>query len=160
MIIDANLTLSGSWAAGVWTPQSIVGTGNILSTNVLDTGSAAGNQPVDIGMGDGVRIAFSIPTAVSGATSVEFRLVHADDASMTNNLETISSTGAIAVANLTAGKSFALYVGRSAPYIVRRYLAVQYVIVGTSATGTVLANIVKDFQDVQNIIYKSGFTVA
>lgn len=161
MIIDANLTLSGSWANGVWTPQSIVGTGNIISTNVVDTGPDAigGNQPNDWGSGEGLRVAFELPTAVAGATSVEFQLVSADDAAISVNTQILNSTGAIAIASLTAGKQFTLHMDRSAPYVARRYVAVRYVIVGTSTTGTVIANIVKDYQDVQNNVYKSGFVV-
>lgn len=163
MIIDNNLTFSGSWSNGTWTPQSIVGTGNITSTNVLDTNPAStgagANQPLDLGAGENLAIAFGIVTAVAGATSVECQLVSADDAGISTNVQVLNSTGAIPIASLTAGKQFSLKVDRSAPYVARRYVAIRYVIVGTSTTGTILANMVKDYADAQNQFYKTGFAV-
>lgn len=150
MILDNYLTLSGSWANGTWTGQTVTGTGNVLSTNVLDTASMSPNQPVDLGMGEPLEIAFGVTTAFAGATSVEMQMVSADDASITTNVQVDASSGAIPIASLTAGKQFALHVDRSAPYQSRRYVAVRYVISGTGTAGAILANIVKNYGDAQN----------
>lgn len=159
MILDNYLTLSGSWSNGTWTGQTVTGTGNVLSTNVLDTASMSPNQPVDLGMGEPLEIAIGVLTSFAGATSVEVQMVSADDAAITTNVQVDVSTGAIPIANLTAGKQFALHVDRSAPYQSRRYVALRYVIVGTGSAGAVVANIVKNFGDSQNQLYKSGFAV-
>ena len=159
MILDNFLNFSGSWSNGVWTGQTVTGTGNVLSTNVLDLASMSPNQAPDIGMGEPLEIAFAVTTAFAGATSVEMQLVTADDAAITTNVQVIVSTGAVAIANLSAGKTFALHVDRSAPNpALRRYMAVRYVIVGTGSAGAMLANMVKSYQDPQ-ISYKSGFAV-
>lgn len=160
MIIDNNLTFSGSWANGVWTGQTVTGTNTtVTSANVLDTGSTSPNQPVDLGMGESLRIAFDVTTAFAGATSVEMRLVSADDAALSSNVQVINSTGAIPIASLAQGAHFALHVDRSAPYPARRYLGIQYVIVGAGSAGAIVANMVSTFQDAKNTTYKSGFSV-
>lgn len=163
MILDNFLNFSGSWSNGTWTPQTVTGTGSVISTNVLDvnptTTGAGANQPFDLGAGEKLDIAFGIATAFAGATSVEFQLVSADDSAISTNVQVICSTGAVPIASLTAGKQFALNVDRSAPYNARRYVAVRYVITGTGTTGAVIANMVKNYGDAQNNLYKSGFTV-
>lgn len=164
MIIDNGLTFSGSWSNGTWTGQTVTGTNtSVTSTNVLDTNptttGAGANQPVDLGSGERLTLAFAVGTAFAGATSVEFQLVSADDSGISTNVQVLVSTGAIPIASLTAGKQFALNVDRSAPYSARRYVAVRYVIVGAGSAGTVIANMVKDYSDVQNNLYKSGYSV-
>lgn len=163
MIIDNGLTFSGSWSNGTWTGQTVTGTGNVVSTNVLDTNPAStgagANQPIDLGAGETLALAFGVGTAFAGATSVECQLVSADDAAISTNVQILNSTGAIPIASLTAGKQFSLKVDRSAPYQARRYVAVRYVIVGTGTAGTMIANMVKDYGDAQNQYYKAGFAV-
>jgi hypothetical protein len=131
----------------------------VTSTNVLDTGSTSPNQPVDLGMGENLRIAFDVTTAFAGATSVEMQLVSADDAALSTNAQVINSTGAIQIANLAQGAHFTLNVDRSAPYPARRYVGIKYVIVGAGSAGAILANMVGTFQDAKNTAYKSGFSV-
>lgn len=163
MIIDNNLTFSGSWSNGTWTGQTVTGTGNVTSTNVLDTNPAStgagANQPLDLGMGENIAFAFGVGTAFAGATSVECQIVSADDAAISTNVQVLNSSGAIPIASLTAGKQFSVKLDRSAPYQARRYVAVRYVIVGTGTAGTMIANLVKDYGDAQNQFYKPGFAV-
>ena len=143
MITDNNLQLSGSWAAGVWTPQAITAA-STLSTNVVDLASMSPNQPIDLGMGDALEIA----------------MVTADDAAITTNIQVVVSTQAIVIASLPLGRQIVLHVDRSAPYIARRYLALRYVVVGTVTTsGSYIAEIVKSVGDLQNTQYKAGYAV-
>lgn len=162
MIIDALLQFSGTVVGNTITPQSIVGSGTITSTNVIDlAGVGTGNTARDLGQGEDLNIEIGIGTAVAGATSVEFRLVMADDTGISTNVQTVVSTGAIVIANLTAGALIALHVDRALPLPARRYMALQYVIVGTTTTGTVTAAMVKSFQDRgNNTLFNSGFVVA
>lgn len=161
MIIDALLQFSGTVVGNTITPQSIVGSGTITSTNVVDlAGVGVGNTARDLGQGEELNIEIGIGTAVAGATSVAFNLVMADDAAITANVQIVVSTGAIAIANLTAGALIALHVDRALPLPARRYMALQYVIVGTTTTGTVTAAMVKNFQDRgNNTLFNSGFVV-
>lgn len=165
MIIDAGLTFSGTVSGNTWTGQTVTGTNtSVISTNVLDTnpatGGNSGNQPIDIGAGEELDVAFAVGTAFAGLTSLECQIVTADDAAISTNVQVITSSGAIPLAQLTAGKQFSVCVDRSAPYTVRRYLAVRYVIVGAGSAGTMIANMVKDYADAQNQYYRSGFVTA
>ena len=123
--------------------QSLAGTGNILSTNVLDLGvpgtlakdgTAVRN---DLGRGEEPKFFAQIVTDVSGGTSVQAQLVQADDAAMSTNLEVLQQTDAIAVASLKAGYQFR--IGRVPAGVSRRYLALRYVVVGTISSGAVSA---------------------
>ena len=159
MITDNNLQLSGSWAAGVWTPQAITAA-STLSTNVVDLASMSPNQPIDLGMGDALEIAIAVAVAPTTPTSVEFQMVTADDAAITTNIQVVVSTQAIVIASLPLGRQIVLHVDRSAPYIARRYLALRYVVVGTVTTsGSYIAEIVKSVGDLQNTQYKAGYAV-
>lgn len=160
MIIDALLQLSGTYnpTAG----QSLVGAAQtIVSTNVIDTaGVGVGNTARDIGMGESLEVALEMIIAAAGGTAVDIRLVEADDAAISVNVQTIVSTGAIPIASLTAGTTFALHWDRAQPYPARRYIALQYVTTGTWTTGTIMAAVVKNVQDKgNNTIFNSGFAV-
>lgn len=165
MIIDNFLTLSGSWssATNTWTGQTVTGTGNVISTNVIDTNPAStgagANQPIDLGAGENIVVAFGVGTAFAGATSVECQIIASDDAASSVNVQVLNSSGAIPIASLSAGRQFSVKLDRSAPYQARRYVAVRYVIVGTGTAGTIIANLVKDYGDAQNQYYKAGFAV-
>lgn len=123
--------------------QSLAGTGNILSTNVLDLGVpgtlAKDGTTVrsDLGRGDEPKFFAQITTDVSGGTSVQAQLVQADDAAMSTNLEVLQQTDAVAVASLKAGYQFR--IGRVPAGVSRRYLALRYVVVGTISSGAVSA---------------------
>jgi hypothetical protein len=156
MYLDRNLTVSGTLSGTTWTGQSIVGTGNILSTDSIDLSSAR-----DIGSGNEYPILHAvIGTAVAGATSVEIQVVTADNDALSTNLTVISTSGAIPVASLTAGSRWAILISPALMgRVARRFLGVRYVITGTSTTGTVVAHFGLDTQDGQRF-YASGYTVS
>lgn len=158
MITDYALQFSGAWAAGVWTPQTLVGTGNILSDKSVDVANTIGNQPGDIGVGEHLYVAITIAAAVTGGTSVDFQYVTADDAGLTTNLTVLGSTGAQAVAGLTLGALLSLRIPRNSGTL-RRYVGMRYVVVGTNTTGSVISEIVKDINQYTNIYFKSGYSV-
>jgi hypothetical protein len=162
MILDNALLLSGAVsAAGVLTGQAANGAGNILGTNTVDLGPLplGGNQPGDLGAGESLEVQFSVLTAPTVGTNVQFQLVQADDAALTVNLEVINQTDAFAIARLPAGTSVPLHYDRTAAYSPRRYVGVRYVNTGAIATFSVVAAIVKSLQDKQTS-YKSGFAVS
>ena len=128
--------------------QSLAGTGNILSTNVIDLG-VAGTLAKDgtairndVGRGEEPKVFAQITADVSGGTSVQLQLVQADDSAMSTNLEVLEQTDAIAVATLKAGYQFRLT--RIPPGVTRRYLAMRYVVVGTNTSGSATAGVVLD----------------
>ena len=145
MYVDAQLQLS--------LLQSIVGTGNIISTNTIDL-----SQSRDMGEGNNLFARFQVGTAVAGATSVEMQVITADDAALSSNVTVIESSGAIPIAQLTAGKRFVQTISPRIGSNGQRYLGARYVIAGTSTAGTIAADVGLDFQG-NGRAYPSGFTV-
>lgn len=162
MILDNFAFLSGSVsAAGALTGQAVNGAGNILSTNTMDLGplTLGGNQPGDLGAGEDMTIMFSVLTAPTVGTNVQFQLVQADDAALSVNLQVINQTDSFPIASLPAGTLVPLGWDPAAPYAPKRYVGVRYVNTGAIATFSVTAAVVKDPQAAKNIFYKSGFSV-
>lgn len=163
MILDALLLLSGSVAAGtgVLTGQAANGAGSILSTNTIDWAplTLGGNQAGDLGAGENLFVEFSILTAPTVGTSVEFQLIQADDAALTSNVQVIASTDAYPIASLTIGTIIGLRISPVSPYTPKRYIGARYVNTGAIATFSVSAAIIKDLQMVKNIYYRSGYSV-
>lgn len=162
MILDAAMLLSGSVSAGgTLTGQSLVGTGNILSTNTIDIAPLllGGNQPGDTGVGEDLYVEFGVITAITGGTNVRFQLIQADDAALATNVQVINQTDDIAVASLGAGALIPLGWDPAQPYTPKRYVGARYVVTGTNTAGTVTAAVVKNQQS-RSMNYKSGFAVA
>lgn len=163
MILDALMLLSGSVAAatGVLTGQAANGAGSILSTNTIDIAplTLGGNQAGDIGSGEDLYVEFSVLTAPTVGTSVQFQIIQADDAALTTNVQVINQTDAIPIASLPAGTIVPLGWDPAAPFPPKRYVGARYVNVGAIATFSVAACVVKNVQGVKNIYYKSGFAV-
>ncbi|RMD00063.1 hypothetical protein EAY64_05555 [Aquitalea palustris] len=167
MYVDSLLQLSGSITGNTVSGQLVTATGNTLSTNVIDlAGVGTGNTARDIGQGEALEIAIEIMQTLtsSGAATVQFQLVEADDSAISTNVNVIVQTDAYAYTALTAGTLVPLHWDRAAPYQARRYIALRYVIgtaALTNATGQFFAATVKNFQDKgNNTLFNSGFTVA
>jgi len=138
-----------------------------ISTNVYDIltmrkgGSAAAgdispNARLDLGNDDTAPwLIVTVNTAYVGGTSLTATLETADDAALTTNATVLASSGAVPLANLTAGAQLLAIKLPSALY--RRYIGLRYTIVGTMTAGVVDGYITLAPQ--QNRIYKSGFTV-
>lgn len=156
MYLDNNLLVSGSISGSTVTGQTVTGTNtSVLSTNTIDLG-----QNRDIGAGSEYPIMHSIvTTAASGGTSVELQVIAADDAGLTTNITVLGSSGAIAVASLTAGKRIAVEINPQVGSKGQRYLGVRYNLVGAVSAGAYLAHFGLDVQDGQKF-YPSGFAVS
>lgn len=162
MILDAQLLLSGAVSAlNVLTGQAVNGAGTFLSSNTIDIGPLAlgGNQAGDIGAGEELYVEFSVLTAPTVGTTVQFQLIQADDAALTSNVQIINRTDDIPIASLPAGAIVPLHWDPAAPYVPKRYVGARYVNVGAIATFAVAAAVVKNVQGVKNINYKSGYAV-
>ena len=145
MYVDAQLQLS--------LLQTLVGTGNILSTNTIDL-----SQTRDMGEGNDLYARFQVGTAVAGGTTVDMQVITADDAGLTTNVTVIESSGAVPIAQLTAGKRFVQTISPRIGSNGQRYLGIRYVVTGTSTAGTITADVGLDFQGNARA-YPSGFTV-
>lgn len=163
MILDSFAMLSGSIsAAGVVTGQAANGAGSILGTNTMDMAplTLGGNQAGDFGAGEDSTVVFSVLTAPTVGTTVQFQLIQADDAALSTNVQVINQTDAFPIASLPAGSLVPLGFDPVAPYAPKRYIGVRYVNVGAIATFSVTAALTKDPQGMKNIYYKSGFVVS
>jgi hypothetical protein len=115
--------------------QQSATTGTQLSTHTIDL-SQAGRY---VGRNGTVRFVATIDTTYSGGTSTDFQVIQSANADMSSP-DILASSGAIPVANLTAG-SKVLDTAFSAS---KRYLATRTVTVGTHTAGAHTSGIVRD----------------
>lgn len=110
--------------------QSIVGAGaTTVSTNVIDLLSANRN----VGRGYPKRIQANMGTAGAGGTSIQAQVIGSANSNMSS--PTVLATGpTVLLAAMAAGAEI---LDVPMPDTTQRYLAVQYVTVGTFTTGTV-----------------------
>jgi hypothetical protein len=153
MITDNNLVLSGSWANGIWTPQTVTGASAVLSTNTIDL-----SQARDVGEGEELALRVGVPTAFTGLTALTMDVIVADDAALTTNVTVIGSSGAIPVAQLTASSRFVVSFNPRIGSKGQRYLGARYTPTGTGTAGAVIGEIGSDIQDGQKF-YPTGFAV-
>lgn len=137
----------------------IVGTGDTVSTNILDTnptGIPATPQNHDEGVGEEVFLNVRIGTAVASATGTLELVLQTDDNSSFSSPTEFPLNAALGAASYPANTF--VYRGRL-PIGLERYLRVVYR-VGTAAltAGTVDAFLTKDTQAQR--AYASGFSVA
>lgn len=162
MIIDALLQFSGTIVGNTVTGQSLVGAAQTFtSTNVVDTaGVGVGNTARDMGAGKDLTIMVEVTQTFTGGTSMQPVLVLADDTAISVNVEQIVLDTAIPIATLVAGTQIPIHLDRAAPLPAKRYMAMQYITVGTMTAGAVVAAVVHDVQDKgNNTLFNSGFVV-
>jgi hypothetical protein len=161
MFVDSLLTLHGSISGNTVTGTNAFASGaSILSTNTIDlaSGGNPSGQVRDIAGGnDLARLRVAVTTAFSGGTSAEFQIIAADDAALSTNVTVIGSTGAIAVASLTANARFEAEINTRLLSKGQRYLGMRTVNVGANTAGAIFADIGPDLEDFKT--YPSGFAV-
>lgn len=144
MITDKLLRLSDA--------QAILGT-DLAATDVVDLSVAR-----DIGEGEELYMVVTVITAFAGGTSIDFIVKGSTDATIVTGDPTLGSTGAIALASLTAGAQFVVRINPLVGSLGYRYLGAFYDVTGTMSAGTVTTDIVLNIQDGKKF-YASGFTV-
>jgi hypothetical protein len=110
-------------------------TGSTASTDIIDLGSSR-----DIGAGEPLEVIVAIDTTFTsgGAGTLDVKL-QTDTSSGFGSAVTLASTGATALASLTAGAAIARW---KVPRGVLRYLRLQYVVATADMTaGTITAGI-------------------
>ena len=139
MITDRQLTFSNNQA---------VTTGTQLSTDVYDTGAAG----ININTNRELQVYVAVTTAFAGGTSLNVNLIQSAAANMSSP-DVLASSGVIAEANLTRG---AVLLRLAVPRTSKRYLALQFVTVGTHSAGTIWGGIVLDTDDTSIPTYETG----
>lgn len=153
MITDVLLTVSGANNPGTAISGQAI-TATAVSTNTIDLGTAR-----DIGEGKTLYMVFTVVEAFNTLTSLTMNVITDDNAALSSGT-VIASTGAVALANLTAGKQYVVRLPALIGSLGERYLGASYTVSGTNPTqGSILAQIVLDIQDGRKY-YASGFTVA
>ena len=185
MILDGLLTFTGTFYGATGGVQSAAytdapTTGTQTSSNVLDLGliggipasAVTGGGARDIGIGDdpAMKLLVLVVVAFTGGTSLQVNVQGAPDAgSNTPGSYTTMLSGPVVVeANLIAGaRLLDDDVPRPVPaQPLPRYLALQYISVGTHGAGQLRAHIVLDRHDLpeqSNAVlggYPPGITIA
>lgn len=120
--------------------------------DVIDLGT--GGQKV--GSGDYDDFYVSVDTAITGATSVEFKLVSdAQDPIVAATATVHGSTGAIPVAQLTEGAVFSFQLPKGFNY--ERYLGLVVVVVGTVTAGKINSGLAAEAGGWKAITSHTGF---
>jgi hypothetical protein len=153
MILDKNLTFG---ATGAITSAATYSCADVIDVRSSTVGT--GTQNNDIAEGRTINAVFNVATALAGGTNATFRVVMSAADTLTSPV-VIASTGAIATADLGAGKLIALkldpgLIGQSS----LRYIGAQVVTTGTHSAGNVTAQLVLDIQDGRKF-YAGGFSV-
>ena len=152
MITDVLLTVSGANNPGTAISGQAI-TATAVSTNTIDLGTAR-----DIGEGENLYMVFTVVEAFNTLTSLTMNVITDDNAALSSGT-VIASTGAVVLANLTAGKQYVVRLPAQIASLGERYLGASYTVTGTApTTGSILAQIVLDIQDGKKF-YASGFSV-
>lgn len=124
---------------------------NVLLGDVIDLGGA-----VNLGSGDYCDFYVSVDTAITGATSVEFKLMSDAIAAIDPSTGTVhGTTGAIPVASLTAGAIFGFQLPKGFDY--ERYLGLVVTVVGTVTAGKINAGLAAEIGGWRAIASNTGF---
>ena len=184
MILDGLLTFTGTFYGATGGVQSTTytdapTTGTQVGSNVLDLGvtsgipsSASGGGARDIGIGDdpAMKLLVQVMVAFTGGTSLQVNVQGAPDngSGAPGSFTTMLSGPVVVEANLIVG---ARLLDDDMPRPVPaqplpRYLALQYISVGTHGAGQVRGHLVLDRHDLpeqSNAVlggYPAGVTIA
>ncbi len=128
--------------------QSLVGSGTIVSTDSIDLLTANRN----VGRSFASRMFASLNTALAGATSVQAQLIESANANL--SAPTVLASGpVVAAANATAGAEI---LDVPLPGTSKRYIGVQYILVGAATGGTITAVAVSETDNQPYITMNTG----
>lgn len=115
-------------------------TADAASTNVIDLGPIGPGIVRDVGKGKKIPLVIQVVEAFNTLTSIEVK-VEVDDNSAFSSPKVVASTGAILLADLTAGKRFSIDVIPRGTN--ERFLRLNYDVTGTAPTlGKITAGVV------------------
>jgi hypothetical protein len=147
MILDRQNTVSQAQAI----------TATAVSTDTIDLGVAR-----DLGVSGDLKWVVTVDQVFNNLTSLEIQAISSANANL-SSANVIGSTGAIVLAQLTAGRRpIVLSLPRSLLSTLpvgQRYIGLNYVVVGTApTTGQVTAGLVLGVQDIGKV-YASGYSL-
>lgn len=132
----------------IFSLNQAITTGTQLSTDVYDTGAAN----ININTNRELQVYVAVTTAFAGGTSLNVNLIQSATSNMASP-DVLASSGVTVTASLTRG---AVLLRLAIPRTSKRYLALQYVTVGTHTAGNVWGGIVLDTDDALIPAYELG----
>lgn len=142
--------------------QAVAGNGtDVPSTDFINWNNiASSSRARDIGMGETLFALFTINTAPTAGTSIEFQIqVGTASGGSFTLTDTLSKRGGIAIANLTAGTQILLPIPpHSLTGTTSHALRANYFCAGAIAGAVITCDIILDAQHLSKY-YPSGFTV-
>lgn len=147
MILDRQNTVSQAQAI----------TATAVSTDTIDLGVAR-----DLGVSGDLKWVVLVDQVFNTLTSLEIQAISSANADLSSH-NVIGSTGAIVLAQLTAGRRpIVLHLPRSILSTLptgQRYIGLRYVVTGTNpTTGQLTASLALDVQDIGKV-YASGYSL-
>jgi hypothetical protein len=115
--------------------QSVIANGaTVVSTDSIDLLTANRNP----GRGGSMRVVVNVMTTLVGGTSIQAQLIESASGNLSS--PTVLASGpAVAVADAVAGAEL---LDVAMPDTAKRYLGLQYVVVGNATAGAVSAHVV------------------
>lgn len=141
------------------TAQAVTGTAMAISTNVIDLAPVTKSALKDITGGRDMYVRIWVSESFATATSVTFTLESDSTANLATSATTHATTGAIAIANLTAGTFVYIRVPEGRTF--ERYLGMRYTIGGSSATAGKVTAVLTSDRPIGNImVFDNNITIA
>jgi hypothetical protein len=117
--------------------QAITGTGTVVSTDSIDLLTANRN----VGRGFALRMYAVVTTALAGGTSIQVQMIQSANANLSSP-DVLASGAVVALASAVAG---ARLLDAPIPGTTKRYLGLQFVLVGTfTGAGAVQGGVVAE----------------
>ena len=137
----------------IMSESQAITTGSVISTGIIDL-----QQNRDIGEGQSLSVAFTVPTGFAGGTSLQADVITSTNVGLTGTPIVIGSTGPVATANLAYGTLITVVLNPLIASVGEQFIGIRYTAVGTFTAGNITANVVLDIQDGKTN-YPSGFSV-
>ena len=139
------------------TAQAVTATA--ISANVIDTGPVTNNALHDITGSRPMWVRIWVSESFATATSVTFTLESDSTANLATSATVHATTGAVPIANLTAGQYIYLRVPEGRTY--EQYLGMRYTIGGSNATAGKVTAVLTQEQPVGDVLlFKDNITIA
>jgi hypothetical protein len=160
---DSRLLVAGTISAvnNAISGQAVAATNaTVLSAYSIDLDSKSnGGVGQDVGEGTPLYLKWTVQTAPTGGTSIQFNVLAAGSADLSTTTPTVlASSAAIAVASLTAGSWGYVQVPPQIGSTGLEYLGASFTCAGAIAGAVIVAEYVLNIDDPKKF-YASGFQV-
>ena len=139
------------------TAQAVTATA--ISANVIDTGPVTNNVLHDITGSRPMWVRLWVSESFATATSLTISLESDSTANLATSATVHATTGAIAIANLTAGTMLYLRVPEERTY--EQYVGLRYTIGGSSATAGKITAVLTQERPIGDVmLFNDNITIA